>query len=73
MPQTWLRRGFATLLAYIAVQLMLSDGSKKVSAALPGMVAVGLLWAAYAVKRALGKRPPPPRRRDPPVDTEYFL
>ncbi len=73
VPQPWLRRGFATLLAYIAVQLMLSDGSRKVSAALPGMVAVGLLWAAYAIKRALGRRPPPPRRRDPPVDTEYFI
>ena len=41
--------------------------------ALPGAIAVGLLWVAYGVKRALGKKPPPPSPKPPRPDTEYFI
>jgi uncharacterized protein len=74
VPQLWLKRVFATLLVYVAVQMMFAEpGNKKMSAVLPGMVAMGLLWVAYGVKRAFGRKPPPPHRREPPPDTEYFI
>jgi uncharacterized membrane protein YfcA len=73
VPQTWLRRGFATLLVYVAAQLVFADPSRKVGAALPGAIAVGLLWAAYAVRRLLGQKPPPPRPPPPRPDTEYYI
>lgn len=73
IPQTWLKRIFATLLVYVAAQLVFADPTKKMGAALPGAIAVGLLWVAYGVRRALGKKPPPPAPRPPRPDTEYFI
>lgn len=73
VPQVWLKRIFATVLVYVAAQMMFAEPGKKMGAVLPGMVAMGVLWAAYGVKRLLGRKPPPPRRREPPPDTEYFL
>jgi hypothetical protein len=72
VPQIWLRRAFASLLVYVALQLMLSEG-KRGGGVLPGLIAVGVLWTVYGVRRALGQKPPKPRRREPPPDTEYFI
>lgn len=73
VPQVWLRRAFASLLVYVAAQLVFTDPSKKVGAALPGAIAVAALWVAYGVKRAMGRKPPPPQARPPRPDTEYFI
>ena len=73
VPQVWLKRAFATLLVYVAAQLVFADSSKRMGAVLPGAIAMGLLWVAYGIRRALGKRPPPPRRPPPRSDTEYYI
>jgi hypothetical protein len=73
IPQAWLKRVFATLLVYVAAQLVFADPNKKMGAALPGAIAMGVLWVAYGVKRALGKKPPPPQQKPPRPDTEYFI
>ena len=72
IPQTWLKRIFASLLVYVAAQLVFADPTKRVGAVLPGFVAIAALWIVYGVRRALGKRPPRPRP-PPPPDTEYFI
>ena len=74
VPQVWLKRGFATLLVYVAAQLAFADPDKRVGAVLPGAVAVAGLWAVYFVRRALGGKPPrPPTSRPRPPDTEYYI
>ena len=73
VPQVWLKRVFASVLVYVAAQMMFQDPKRKMSAALPGLIAVGVLWVVYGVKRAFGKKPPPPQLRPPPPDTEYFI
>jgi hypothetical protein len=73
IPQAWLKRIFATLLVYVAAQLVFADPSKKMGAALPGAIAMGALWVAYGVRRALGKKPPPPTQKPQRPDTEYFI
>jgi hypothetical protein len=73
IPQVWLRRAFASLLVYVAAQLAFADPDKKVGAALPGAIAMGVLWIAYGVRRAMGKKPPPPQQKPPRPDTEYFI
>jgi hypothetical protein len=73
IPQIWLKRVFATVLVYVAIQMMFAEPGKKVGAVLPGVIAAGALWGVYGVKRALGKRPTPPRPRQPPPDTEYYI
>jgi uncharacterized protein len=74
VPQVWLRRLFASLLVYVAVQLVFSDPTKKTGSALPGAIAIAVLWIVYGVRRALGKKPPPPPAPEPPrPDTEYFI
>ncbi len=75
IPQAWLKRIFATLLVYVAAQLVFADPTKRVGAVLPGFLAASALWIVYFVRKALGKRPPPPRPRPPPPqpDTEYFI
>jgi hypothetical protein len=73
IPQVWLKRAFASLLIYIAIQFMFASDDRRASAVLPGIVAVALLWVAYAIRKALGQKPPPPRRKEPPPDTEYFI
>jgi len=72
--QVWLRRVFASLLVYVAVQLVMSGEGKKASAVLPGMIAVGILWVIYGIRRALGQKPKPPNApREPPPDAEYHI
>jgi hypothetical protein len=73
VPQAWLKRGFASLLIYVAVRLMWSDASRRGSAALPGFVAVAVLWAVWGITRALGKKRPPPTRKLPPPDIDYVI
>lgn len=73
IPQVWLKRIFASVLIYVAAQMVFQDPKRKMSAVIPGLIAIGLLWVVYAVKRAFGKKPPPPQLRPPPPDTEYFI
>jgi uncharacterized membrane protein YfcA len=73
VPQVWLKRIFASVLVYVAVQLIFADPRRKTGAVLPGLIAIGLLWVVYAIKKALGKKPKPPELRPPPPDTEYFI
>jgi hypothetical protein len=73
VPQVWLKRGFATLLVYVAAQLVFADPNKRVGAVLPGAIAVAALWLVYWIRRALGGKPPPPTTRPRPPDTEYFI
>ena len=78
LPQPWLRRAFATLLVYVAAQIVFANPNKRMGAVLPGLIAIAALWIVYYVKRALGRkppRPPPPgqpqAKEEPP--TEYFI
>lgn len=73
IPQVWLKRVFASVLVYVAAQMVFQDPKRKVGAVLPGLIAIGVLWLVYGLKRAFGKKPPPPRLRPPPPDTEYFI
>lgn len=74
VPQAWLKRAFATLLVYVAAQLVFADPSRRMGAVLPGIIASGALWVLYAFKKILGKKPPPPAPRAPdPPDTEYYI
>ncbi len=73
IPQVWLKRIFASVLVYVAAQLVFQDPKRKLGAVLPGLIAIGVLWVVYALKRAFGKKPPPPVVRPPPPDTEYFI
>lgn len=73
VPQIWLKRIFASVLAYVAAELVFQDPKRKVGAVLPGVIAIGLLWIVYAIRRALGKKPKPPKLGPPPPDIEYFI
>lgn len=74
VPQVWLKRIFATLLAYLAAQLFFGDMSRRAGAILPGVVASALMWIAFAVRRFVGRPslPPPPRAPKPPGDDYYI-
>lgn len=73
VPQVWLKRIFATVLAYSAAQLILREPRGKMGAVLPGVVGVAALWTAYGVKRALGKKPNPPQKPNRPPGEEYYI
>lgn len=74
IPQTWLKRIFASILVYVAAELAFSGEKTRAGAILPGVVAVAALWVIYGVRRAMGQKPPPPPpRRPPPPDTEYYI
>lgn len=74
VPQAWLKRFFASILVYVAVELAFSGEKSRAGAVLPGVVAVAALWVIYGVRRVMGKKPPPPPpRRPPPPDTEYYI
>lgn len=72
VPQVWLRRAFATVLAYVAAQLAFVEPGQR-STVLPGMVGVGLLWVVWAVRRLLGGAPPKPGAPPPPTDSDYVI
>jgi uncharacterized membrane protein YfcA len=73
VPQVWLKRMFATFLAYVAAQMLFADPARKQGAVLPGVVAMAALWTVYGLRKALGQKPRPPRRPPPRPDTEYFI
>lgn len=73
IPQVWLKRIFASVLVYMAAQLLFADPKRKASGVLSGVIAIGLLWIVYAIKRALGKKPPPPKIDPSPPDTEDHI
>ena len=73
VPQVWLKRAFATLLAYVAAQLVFADPKRKMGAVLPGMIAIGVLWGIYGLRKAFGQKPKPPQMPPPRPDTEYFI
>ncbi len=73
IPQVWLKRLFASVLVYMAMQLVFADPKRKAAGVLPGLVGIAALWAAYGVKRRLGKKPKPPEIKPPPPDTDYFI
>jgi uncharacterized protein len=72
LPQIWLKRAFASLLVYVAVQMAFSDPSRRVGAVLPGVLASGALWLVYLARRLVGARvaPPPAAERPPP---DYYI
>lgn len=75
VPQIWLKRVFASLLIYVAAQLVFADPSKRAGAMLPGAIAVAALWAVYGLRRLLGQKPRPPAPPPPPpeADIEYHI
>ena len=74
VPQVWLKRIFATLLVYVAAQLMFADPSRRTGALLPGVVAAGALWGVFGIRRLLGKKPEPPAPSGPkPPGDEYYI
>jgi uncharacterized protein len=73
VPQVWLKRVFATFLVYIATQMVFADPKRKMGAVLPGLIAMGALWALYGLRKALGKDPKPPAERRPPRGDDYFI
>ncbi len=74
VPQLWLKRAFATLLVYVAAQLVFADPNRKLGAVLPGVLASAGLWGVYFLRRLLGKKPSPPAPPPPPAeDTDYVI
>lgn len=77
VPQLWLKRIFASLLIYVAMQLMFTDPTRKAGAMLPGVIAVGVLWLVYGLRRLLGQKPKPPsapKAPDAPThEIEYHI
>lgn len=73
VPQVWLRRGFASLLAFMAVQLALVEPGRKLGAVLPGALAVVALWVLYGLKKLVGKAGSPPSPPVPPADDTDFV
>jgi hypothetical protein len=70
VPQIWLKRIFASVLIYMAIQLMLADPQRKSAAVLPGLIAAGVVWVFAALRKALFKQPKTP---PPPPDIEYHI
>lgn len=71
VPQVWLKRAFATLLIYVAMQLMFADPNRRSTAVLPSVIAAAALWLVFFVRRALRREPPPPPA--PPDDPDYVI
>jgi uncharacterized membrane protein YfcA len=74
VPQVWLKRAFATFLAFGAAQMMFGDPSRRMGSILPGVIASGLLWLWYGVRRLFDRNAPPPRPPTPkPPGDEYYI
>lgn len=73
VSQVWLKRAFATILVYVAAQMVFADPSRRSSAALPGAIAGGALWLVYAIRKALGGKPRPPTSPPSSPDAEYHI
>jgi uncharacterized protein len=74
VPQIWLKRVFATFLAFSAAQMMFGDSSRRVGAILPGVIASAFLWLWFGLRRLFGRnsKPPKPPTHKPPGD-EYYI
>jgi len=68
VPQVWLTRAFATLLLYVAAQLVCADPNRKPGAGLPGIHASAGLSGIYFLRKLLGRKPSPPRPPGPPSE-----
>ncbi len=66
IPQTWLKRAFATVLVYVAAQLVFADSNRKLGAVLPGVAAAASLWVVYGFSRIVGRGPAPSDAKQPP-------
>jgi uncharacterized membrane protein YfcA len=73
VPQAWLKRAFASILVYVAAQMVFADPSRRSSAALPGAIAAGALWIVYALRKLLGGKAKPPSPPPPSPDAEYHI
>ncbi len=74
VPQIWLKRIFATILVYVAMQLFFGDVASKLGAVIPGALAAAALWAVYLVRRALGHPVDPPKKpKEPAPGDMYFI
>src|SRR5262249_13882698 len=73
VPTIWLRRAFATLLVYVAMQMMFADPNKKMGSVLPSVIAMGVLWGIYWLRRLFGQKPKPPSPKRPTAETEYHI
>jgi hypothetical protein len=71
IPQVWLKRAFATLLIYVAMQLMFADPNRRSAAVLPSVIAAAAMWLVFFVRRALRRGPPPPPAS--PDDPDYVI
>lgn len=72
VPVAWLKRAFATILVYVAAQLVFADPNRRSSAVLPGAIAMAALWTAYGIRRLFGQKPKPPSERQR-RETEYHI
>ncbi len=74
VPQIWLKRAFATILVYVAVQMFYGDVTSKLAAVLPGAIAAAGLWSVYLLRRALGRPADRPRaKKEPPPGDTYSI
>jgi uncharacterized membrane protein YfcA len=72
-PQVWLKRAFATLLVFVALDMMFADPKKPSHAVLPGAIAAAVLWIVYGIRRAFGRTPSPPTKRPPPPGEVWHI
>jgi uncharacterized membrane protein YfcA len=72
VPQVWLKRAFATLMVFVALDMMFADPKKPSHAVLPGAVGVGVLWIVYGVGRAFGRPSKPPTKKPPPGEVWHI-
>ncbi|MBL8742938.1 MAG: sulfite exporter TauE/SafE family protein [Myxococcales bacterium] len=57
IPQVWLKRAFATVLVYVAGQLVFADPNRKLGSVLPSVAAAASLWLIYGINRLLRRKP----------------
>jgi uncharacterized membrane protein YfcA len=73
VPQVWLKRAFATLMVFVAFDMMFADPNKPSHAVLPGAIAGAVLWIVWGVRRAFGASTKPPTKRPPPPGEVWHI
>jgi len=73
VPQIWLKRAFATLLAFVAIDMMFAQPGKPSRAILPAAVAAAVMWIVYGARRVLGRQGKPPTKRPPPPGEVWHI
>jgi uncharacterized membrane protein YfcA len=73
IPQAWLKRAFATVLVYVAAQLVFADPKRRMGAVLPGVIAAAFLWALVGIRRIVGKKAKPATQTIASDDTDYHI